>query len=106
MKFKKHKVFTQKQPLNEIFISRKRKNPEKFYSERAYELFNSTNSSYKEVYICGLGACTSIAVSASLNLIDISTNLKIEGIETETVEQVDDYVDSINEVNTFIFISL
>ena len=96
LSFKKHKVFSEKKPENEIFISRKRKNPDKFYSDRAFQLFNKLN--YKEVYMCGLGACVSLAVSASLNLMDITNDLKIEDITTSTVKHVDDYIDIDNQV--------
>ena len=48
MEIIKHKVYSEKKKENEIFISRKRKNPEKFYADRGFELFNNKN--YEEIF--------------------------------------------------------
>jgi hypothetical protein len=89
LKFVKNKVYSKKINQNEIFISRKRKNVEKFYYERAYELFYKLG--FKEIFIYGLGACVNYAAKLSLHLVENLPNLKIDKIETETINHIDDY---------------
>jgi DNA-binding protein len=74
---------------NEIYISRKRINFEKFYYERAYELIY--HKKYKEVKICGLGACLNKAIKVALKIQEALPNIKIGEIITSTVTHVDDY---------------
>ena len=73
---------------NEIYISRKRQQVEKFYYKRAYNLIFSQN--FKEIFICGLGSCVNLAVKVALfilealpnsstNLVDISAKAFLGG---------------------------
>jgi hypothetical protein len=79
------------------FISRKRKYKnskggiEKFYYQRAHFLIFDKH--YKEIFICGLGACLNLAVSTALTLCECIPKLKVENISTETVNHFDDYID-------------
>ena len=83
---------------NRIFISlkRKSKNINHFYYNRIKELINDKN--YKEVYICGIGACVNEAIKVSLYVTDLIPQLKVSSIKTDTINHFDEYVD----VNTKI----
>ena len=87
----KNKIISNKKFENEIFISRKRKNPTKFYYERAYDLFFKLN--FKDIYLYGLGSCVNLAVKTALIIIENIPNLKIELIETKTINHVDEFID-------------
>ena len=83
---------------NKIFISlkRKSKNINQFYYKRIQELINDKN--YKEVYLCGIGACVNEAIKISLYVTDLIPQLKVSSIKTDTINHFDEYVD----VNTKI----
>ena len=83
---------------NKIFISlkRKSKNINQFYYKRIQELINDKN--YKEVYLCGIGACVNEAIKVSLYVTDLIPQLKVSSIKTDTINHFDEYVD----VNTKI----
>ena len=83
---------------NKIFISlkRKSKNINQFYYKRIQELINGKN--YKEVYLCGIGACVNEAIKISLYVTDLIPQLKVSSIKTDTINHFDEYVD----VNTKI----
>ena len=78
---------------NKIFISlkRKSKNINQFYYKRIQELINEKN--YKEVYICGIGACVNEAIKVSLYVTDLIPQLKVSSIKTDTINHFDEYVD-------------
>ena len=78
---------------NRIFISlkRKSKNINQFYYNRIQELINDKN--YKEVYICGIGACVNEAIKVSLYVTDLIPQLKVSSIKTDTINHFDEYVD-------------
>ena len=78
---------------NKIFISlkRKSKNINQFYYNRIQELINDKN--YKEVYICGIGACVNEAIKVSLYVTDLIPQLKVSSIKTDTINHFDEYVD-------------
>ena len=78
---------------NKIFISlkRKSKNINQFYYNRIKELINDKN--YKEVYICGIGACVNEAIKVSLYVTDLIPQLKVSSIKTDTINHFDEYVD-------------
>ena len=78
---------------NKIFISlkRKSKNINQFYYKRIQELINDKN--YKEVYLCGIGACVNEAIKISLYVTDLIPQLKVSSIKTDTVNHFDEYVD-------------
>ena len=78
---------------NKIFISlkRKSKNINQFYYKRVQELINNKN--YKEVYICGIGACVNEAIKVSLFIVDLIPQLKISSINTDTISHFDEYID-------------
>ena len=78
---------------NKIFISlkRKSKNINQFYYKRIQELINDKN--YKEVYLCGIGACVNEAIKVSLYVTDLIPQLKVSSIKTDTVNHFDEYVD-------------
>ena len=78
---------------NRIFISlkRKSKNINQFYYNRIKELINDKN--YKEVYICGIGACVNEAIKVSLYVTDLIPQLKVSSIKTDTINHFDEYVD-------------
>ena len=78
---------------NRIFISlkRKSKNINQFYYKRIQELINDKN--YKEVYLCGIGACVNEAIKISLYVTDLIPQLKVSSIKTDTVNHFDEYVD-------------
>ena len=90
LKFIKNKVFSNKIKENEIFISRKRKNLEKFYYSRAHDLIFENNC--KEIFVCGLGSCLNYAVSLALLIAENIPQVKIDKIETSSVNHVDDYI--------------
>ena len=81
---------------NKIFISlkRKAKNINQFYYKRVQELINDKN--YKEVYICGIGACVNEAIKVSLFIVDLIPQLKVSSIQTDTINHFDEYI----EINT------
>jgi hypothetical protein len=85
----KNKVYSSKKKENEIYVSRKRKNIEKFYYKRAEELLICKN--FKEIFICGLGACLNHAVKISLIVVDCIPNTKIEEIDTKTISHLDEF---------------
>ena len=78
---------------NKIFISlkRKSKNINQFYYKRIQELINDKN--YKEVYLCGIGACVNEAIKVSLYVTDLIPQLKVSSIKTDTINHFDEYVD-------------
>ena len=78
---------------NKIFISlkRKSKNINQFYYKRIQELINEKN--YKEVYICGIGACVNEAIKVSLYVTDLIPQLKVSSIKTDTINHFDEYID-------------
>ena len=78
---------------NKIFISlkRKSKNINQFYYKRVQELINNKN--YKDVYICGIGACVNEAIKVSLFIVDLIPQLKISSINTDTISHFDEYID-------------
>ena len=96
----KNKIYSPKNLENEIYISRKRKNIEKFYYKRAEDLFNNLN--YKEVYICGLGACVNHAVKIALITVDCIPGTKIENIETKTITHKDEFRDKLTGLTATI----
>ena len=81
---------------NKIYISlkRKSKNINQFYYKRVKELINEKK--YKEIYICGIGACVNEAIKISLFITELIPNLKIDEIKTSTVNHFDEYI----EINT------
>ena len=78
---------------NRIFISlkRKSKNINQFYYNRIKELINDKN--FKEVNICGIGACVNEAIKVSLYVTDLIPQLKVSSIKTDTINHFDEYVD-------------
>lgn len=92
VKFVKAKIQKGNNKPNEIFISRKRKdsNIEKFYYKRAYELLY--NSSYNEIFICGLGANVNKAINVALFITEALPNTKTDFIQTETINHLDEYI--------------
>jgi hypothetical protein len=84
-----------KMAKNEIYISRKRQQIEKFYYKRAYNLIFSQN--FKEIFICGLGSCVNLAVKVALFILEALPNLSIESIETDSIVHVDDYINEDND---------
>jgi len=78
-----------KMAKNEIYISNKRNQIEKFYYKRAHQLIYTLN--YKEIFISGLGSCVNLAVKVALFIIDAIPSLSIDKIETDTITHVDDY---------------
>ena len=78
---------------NKIYISlkRKSKNINQFYYNRVKELIN--DKKYKEIYICGIGACVNEAIKISLFIIELIPNLKITEIKTNTINHFDEYID-------------
>ena len=98
LKFNKNKVHSKKAKENEIFISKKRsykskdsKSLEKFYYQRAHSLIFDKH--FKELFVCGLGACLNLAVKTALTLTQCIPSLYVENVTTETVTHVDDYLD-------------
>ena len=79
-------------PINEIYISRKRKkkNIKQFYYSRALELFN--NKRYKEIFICGIGACVNEAIKISLFITEAMPSIQLGEINTETINHFDEFV--------------
>ena len=79
---------------NKIFISLKRKsqNINQFYYKRIQELISDKN--YKEVFICGIGACVNEAIKVSLYVTDLIPKLKVSSIKTDTINHFDEYVDA------------
>ena len=80
-------------PKNKIFISlkRKSKNLNQFYYKRVHELINELK--YKEVYICGIGACVNEAIKVALYIVELIPTLKVSTIETDTINHFDEYID-------------
>ena len=78
---------------NKIFVSlkRKSKNINQFYYKRVKELIN--DKKYKEIYICGIGACVNEAIKISLFITEVIPNLKVDEIKTSTVNHFDEYID-------------
>ena len=78
---------------NKIYISlkRKSKNINQFYYKRVKELISEKK--YKEIYICGIGACVNEAIKISLFITELIPNLKIDEIKTNTVNHFDEYID-------------
>ena len=78
---------------NKIYISlkRKSKNINQFYYKRVKELINEKK--YKEIYICGIGACVNEAIKISLFITELIPNLKIDEIKASTVNHFDEYID-------------
>ena len=78
---------------NKIFVSlkRKSKNINQFYYKRVQELIN--DKKYKEIYICGIGACVNEAIKISLYIIDLIPQLKVSSIKTDTINHFDEYID-------------
>jgi hypothetical protein len=78
---------------NRIFISlkRKSKNINQFYYNRIKELINDKN--FKELNICGIGACVNEAIKVSLYVTDLIPQLKVSSIKTDTINHFDEYVD-------------
>lgn len=79
-------------PINEIYISRKRKkkNIKKFYYTRALKLFN--DQGYKKIYLCGIGACVNEAIKISLFIKEAMPSIEIGEIITETINHFDEFV--------------
>ena len=77
---------------NKIYISLKRKSKSinQFYYKRAKELIN--DKKYKEIYICGIGACVNEAIKVVLFIIELMPNLKIDEIKTDTISHFDEYI--------------
>jgi len=76
------------------------------YYDRAFELFQNKN--YKEIFIYGLGICVSSAVNISLKIIDGISNLKINKIESQTINTYDYLIDEENPIvlkNSFLYFS-
>ena len=78
---------------NKIYISlkRKQKNINQFYYKRVKELIN--DKQYKEIYICGVGACVNQAIKISLFITELIPNLKVKEIKTSTINHFDEYID-------------
>ena len=78
---------------NKIFVSlkRKSKNINQFYYKRVKELIN--DKKYKEIYICGIGACVNEAIKISLFITELIPDLKVDEIKTSTVNHFDEYID-------------
>ena len=76
-----------------IFVSlkRKSKNINQFYYKRVKELIN--DKKYKEIYICGIGACVNEAIKISLFITELIPDLKVDEIKTSTVNHFDEYID-------------
>jgi len=72
-------------------LKRKSKNINQFYYKRVQELIN--DKKYKEVYICGIGACVNEAIKVSLYIIDLIPSLKVSSIKTDTINHFDEYID-------------
>ena len=77
---------------NKIFVSlkRKSKNINQFYYKRVKELIN--DKKYKEIYICGIGACVNEAIKISLFITELMPELKVDEIKTSTVNHFDEYI--------------
>ena len=78
---------------NKIYISLKRKknNIKEFYYKRVKELIN--DKKYKELYICGIGACVNEAIKISLFITELIPSLQVSEIKTSTVNHFDEYID-------------
>ena len=77
---------------NKIYVSlkRKSKNINQFYYKRVKELIN--DKKYKEIYICGIGACVNEAIKISLFITELMPELKVDEIKTSTVNHFDEYI--------------
>jgi hypothetical protein len=77
---------------NKIFVSlkRKSKNINQFYYKRVKELIN--DKKYKEIYICGIGACVNEAIKISIFITEAMPNIIIDNINTETITHFDEYL--------------
>ena len=73
------------------FLKRKSKNINQFYYKRVQELIN--DKKYKEIYICGIGACVNEAIKVSLYIVDLIPSLKVSTIKTDTINHFDEYID-------------
>jgi hypothetical protein len=91
IEMQKTKLNTPKLNPNEIFISSKRTNPEKFYKKRAQKLFHGDN--LKEIYICGLGSCVNKAIKTALFISESISKTIIAEIETSTITHIDNFLD-------------
>jgi hypothetical protein len=99
IKMIKNKVHSVKKQPNEIYISGKRVNYEKFYYKRVYKLIYDDN--LKEIHIHGLGACVNKAVRIALFITDCIPSLTVSSIDTSTVNLTDDFIDSNHDVKEF-----
>lgn len=95
----KNKVYCSKKKENEIYISSKKRNFTKMYFDRAYELFQTKN--IKEVFIYGLGVCTNSAVKIALIICEGISNVKVDSVDTSTVNLTDDFIDEENAIVIF-----
>ena len=79
---------------NKIFVSlkRKSKNINQFYYKRVKELIN--DKKYKDIYICGIGACVNEAIKISLFVTELIPNLKVSEIKISTINHFDEYIDT------------
>lgn len=77
---------------NKIYISlkRKSKNIMQFYYNRVRDLIYNYN--YKEIYICGLGACVNYAIKLALYCKDLIPALEIANISTKTITHFDEFI--------------
>ena len=93
IKMIKYKYNSGNYPENKIFISLKRKSKiiNQFYYKRVQELIN--DKKYKEIYICGIGACVNEAIKVLLYIIDLIPSLKVSTIKTDTINHFDEYID-------------
>ncbi len=91
----KNKIYSNKKNENEIYISSKKRNFTKMYFDRAYELLINKNN--REIFIYGLGVCVTPAVNLSLIILEGITNIKINKIETQTVNTFDEFVNEENK---------
>ena len=82
-KYAENKIF--------VFLKRKSKNINQFYYKRVQELIN--DKKYKEIYLCGIGACVNEAIKISLYIIDLIPQLKVSSIKTDTINHFDEYID-------------
>jgi DNA-binding protein len=98
LKMVKNTIYNKKKD-NEIYISNKRVQCEKFYYKRAYKLIYESN--VREIVIYGLGACISKAVRTALFITDCLPKLIIGSVETDTIKPVDDYHDNCDNVLFF-----
>lgn len=79
-------------PENKIYISLKRKSKNicQFYYKRVQELIN--DKQYKEIYICGIGACVNEAIKVANFVVELLPQLKVADIKTDTINHFDEYI--------------